>query len=105
MKVLQRKVLKVLPGRMPDVMEIARQQIELAHRECGASGGWSYMPVSAEAADLRTVIIEIEWGSVEMHEESYVTLNRDPEMLALDQRLQRLVESSRGELYTPFTPP
>ena len=105
MKVLQRKVLKALPGRMPDVMEIAGQQIQLACRTCGASGGWSYMPLAEGAADLRTLVIEIEWDSVETQEEGHVVLKKDPEMLALEQRLARLVESSRGELYTPFNLP
>jgi len=63
------------------------------------------MPLAEGAADLRTLVIEIEWDSVETQEEGHVVLKKDPEMLALEQRLARLVESSRGELYTPFNLP
>jgi hypothetical protein len=103
MKVIQRSVVKVVPGKMVEYMELEKERMPIATR-LGMPPQRVYRLVSGEGDFFHTLIYELEWDSLaalEAYVEKMFT-NPDPEIQALMAKYDALMENHTNEVYMPM---
>jgi hypothetical protein len=101
MSVIVRNVIKFLPGKMTEGMELVKQWVAIASRVLGTSSRCS-RPISGGGEATRTIIWETELDSLAAFEAHPVKLGADPEMQALFPKLDAVIDSLDVELYWPI---
>ena len=102
MKVIQRGIMKMVPGKMAEAMQLNQKHMAIASRY-GMPSLKAYRPFSGGGEYMHTIIFESEWDSLAAMEAFYDKAFADPEMQALMAQWDALLESHEIELYTPMT--
>ena len=104
MKVVQREIMKIIPGKMPETMELLGKHLAIARRLAPPNTiERNYLPFFADEA-VHTLVIEIEWESMAAMEAFFEKAMADAEMQALMPKWQAVEESHRNELYMLMPP-
>jgi len=101
MKVIQRGIMKVLPGKMAEAMELMKKHNALATR-LGCPPMRSYRCISGGGEFFHTIIGEAEWDSFATMEAFFDKMMVDPEMQALMAKWETILESHELEFYMPM---
>jgi hypothetical protein len=99
MKIIHRGIIKFAPGKMAEGMELLQKMLTVGSRS--GAGPWKCYRPSIGGGDVgHTVICETEWDSLAAVEAAWA--KPDPEMQALMQKYDAIVESHTVEWYTPI---
>jgi hypothetical protein len=101
MKVMVRTVMKAVPGKMAEAMELERKHMAIANRVLGVSGRF-YRPLSGGGDTMNTIIIEGDFDSLAEFEAHPQKMGADPEMQALMPKYEGVIESMEVEFYMPM---
>lgn len=99
MSIIHRGIIKFVPGKMAEGMELMQKMIAVGNRS--GAGPWKCYRPSIGGGDVgHTIICETEWDSLSAVEAAWA--KPDPEMQALMQKYDAIVESHTVEWYTPI---
>jgi len=98
MKLLQRGIMKVLPGKMAEAMELNKQHMAICSRY-GMKPFKMYRPWVGGGDAMHTVVFEIEWDSLAEIAAFMEKAMADPEMGKLMPKWETVIEDHRVELY------
>ena len=100
MKVMQRGIMKILPGKMIDAMELNEEYMAMVKR------------LGAPIADMRTyrpwfggeyihaIVFEMEWESLTAMAAFFEKMMAEPKMQTMMNKWETLLESHEVEIYT-----
>jgi hypothetical protein len=101
MKVINRTIFKVLPGKMAEAMELEKKEMAIWRRlEASLPATKRYRLLTGGDDALHTVIVYQEWGSLAAWEAAAEKAMANPEMLALGPQWANLLADYRVEFYT-----
>ena len=100
MKVMARTVMKAVPGKMAELVELEKKHMAIANRVLGISGR-CYRRISGAGDTMNTVIVEGEFDSFAAFEAHPQKMGADPEMQALMPKYEKVIESMEVEFYMP----
>ena len=100
MKVIQRGIMKVVPGKMAEAIELWEKHMAITTR-LGCPPMRSYRPLIG-GEFFHTLIGEAEWDSMAALEAFLDKMMADPEMQALMAKWDAVLESHVIELNTPM---
>ena len=100
MKVMQRGIMKILPGKMGEAMQLMEKHMALMAR-LGQSDVpmRRYAPFLGGGDALHTMIFEVEWDSFAEMAAFFEKTMADPEMQALMPQWAAIEQSHEVELY------
>ena len=99
MKVMQRGIMKMLPGKMKEAMELNEEYMAMLKRlGMSAAGMRTYRPWFG-GEYMHTIVFEIEWESLSTMATFFEKVMAEPEMQTLMPRWEALIESHEVELY------
>jgi hypothetical protein len=101
MKVMARTIMKAVPGRMAELVELEKKHMTIAKRVLGISGK-CYRPISGRGDTVNTIIVEGEFDSFAAFEAHPQKMGADPEMQALLPKYEGIMDSMEVEFYTPM---
>jgi len=101
MKVIQRGIMKVVPGKMAEAMELMGKHTAVAAR-LGCPPMRSYRCLSGGGEFFHTIIGEAEWDSLAAMEAFFEKMMADAEMQELMAKWETILESHAIEFYTPI---
>ena len=101
MKVIQRGIMKVVPGKMAEAMELWEKHMAISTR-LGCPSMRSYRPMIG-GEFFHTLIGESEWDSMAAMEAFFEKMFADPEIQALMAKWEAVIESYVVEFYTPMS--
>jgi len=99
MKVMMRTILKVVPGKMAEYMEVEEKSKAMASRY-GMPPWRRYNCLSGDS--MHTLVYEMEWDSLAALEASFEKMFTDPETQAFMAKSDAVVESHVNEFYMPM---
>ncbi|MFC2069292.1 hypothetical protein ACFLTP_09865 [Chloroflexota bacterium] len=99
MKSIRRGIVKVLPGKMAEAMEIHTRYVTIAE-QLGAPPSKSYRSISGRDEDVHTIIYDTEWNSLAELEAFLEKLYVDSRMQEISIKWDEVVESHDHSLYT-----
>ena len=102
MKVVERGIMKVLPGKMTEAMELNQKHIAIASR-LGMPLPKSYRCLSGRGEFMHTLVFEVEWDSFAAMEAVNDKMSADPEVQALMVKWDAVIDSHEIEFYTPLS--
>ena len=103
MKVMQRGIMKILPGKMAEAMELNKKHMAISSRYgMPATGMRMYRPWVGGGDAMHTVIFEVEWDSLADMAAFFEKVMADPEMQALMPKWEALLENHQVEIYMPM---
>jgi len=100
MKVMQRGIMRIRPGKMGEAMQLLNKHMAVVARL-----GWTgtpmrrYVPFLGGGDSLHTMIFEVEWDSMAEMATFFEKAMADPEMQALMPQWEAVEESHEVELY------
>jgi len=100
MKVMARTIMKAVPGKMAELVELEKKHMAIANRVLGISGR-CYRRISGGGDTMNTVIVEGEFDSLAAFEAHPQKMGADPEMQALMPKYEGVIESMEVEFYMP----
>ena len=100
MKVMVRTIMKAIPGKMAELMELEKKHMAIASRVLGMSGR-CYRPLSGGGDAMNTIISEGEFDSLAAFEAHPEKMGADPEMQALMPKYDGVIASMEVEFYLP----
>ncbi len=99
MKVMQRGIMKVLPGKMAEAMELNKKHMAISSRYgMPTTAARMYRPWFG-GEYMHTVVFEVEWDSLTEMAAFFEKVMADPEMQALMPKWNELLASHEVELY------
>jgi hypothetical protein len=101
MKIMVREIMKVLPGKMAEAMELEKKHMAIATRY-GAPPERGYRCISGGGDFFHTVIGESEWDSIAAMEAFQEKMFADPEVQALMAKWETILTSHEIEFYMPL---
>ncbi len=101
MKVIVRSIMKAVPGKVAEAMELEQKHMAIATRVLGISARL-YRPLSGGGDVMNTIISEGEFDSLAAFEAHPEKMMADPEAQALFPKLESVIESHEIELYMPM---
>jgi len=100
MKVMQRGIMKILPGKMAEAMELNKKYMAIISRlGMPTTGMRMYRPFTGGGDAMHTVIFEVEWDSLTTLAAFFEKVMADPEVQAQMPQWEALTESHQVELY------
>lgn len=100
MKVMQRGIMRFLPGKMAEGMELLKEYMAIiAKKGLPTDAVRSYRPFLGGGDSMHTVIFEIEWDSLEEMATFFESAWADPELQAQMPKWEAVEESHLVELY------
>ena len=99
MKVMQRGVMKVVPGKMAEAMELNKKHMTISSRYGMPANTMRMYRPWLGGEHMHTVIFEIEWDSLAEMEAFFDKVMADPEMQALMPKWDELLDSHQVEVY------
>jgi hypothetical protein len=102
MKVMQRGVMKMVPGKMAEAMELNEKYMAIVTRlGMPVTGMRRYRPfVGGEY--MHTLVFEVEWDSLATMAAFFEKVTADPEVQALMPKWDAVLESHVVEFYVPM---
>ena len=101
MKVMARTIMKAVPGKMAELVELEKKHMAIANRVLRISGR-CYRRISGGGDTMNTVIVEGEFDSLAAFEAHPQKMGADPEMQALMPKFDAVIESLEVEFYMPM---
>jgi len=101
MKVMVRTIMKAVPGKMAEAMELEQKHMAIASRVLGISARL-YRPLSGGGDVMNTIISEGEMDSLAAFEAHPEKMGADPEFQALMPKFEGVIESMEVEFYMPM---
>ena len=102
MKVVQRGIMNILPGKMAEAMELLEKHMAIMSRLAEIPREKfpmrTYRPYLGGGDSLHTVIFEVEWDSLAAMDAFFNKAMADPEMQALMPKWEAVEESHRVEV-------
>ena len=102
MKVVQRGIMNVLPGKMAEAMELLEKHMAIVSRLVGIPREKlpmrTYRPFLGGGDSLHTVIFEVEWDSLAAMAAFFEKVMADPEMQALTPKWEAVEKSHEVEV-------
>ena len=100
MKVMQRAIMKFLPGKMAEGMKLLDEFMALISKKYGPFPSVrKYTPWLGGGNSLHTIILEIEWDSLTKISEFFQKSWADPEVMKTMPEWEKVEESHEVELY------
>ena len=99
MKVIMRTIVKIVPGKMAEYMEVEKRSEEFATR-AGMSPWKKYRCLSGDS--MHTIVYEMEFDSLAAMEALMEKMFVDPEYLEESAKSEGIIESHINEYYTPI---
>jgi len=103
MKVMQRGIMKVLPGKMAEAMELLGKYMAVVSRLVGVPREKlpmkTYRPFIGGGDSLHTIIFEVDWDSFGEMAAFFEKAMADPEIQAFMPKWEAVEESHEVELY------
>ena len=104
MKVVQRAIMNILPGKMAEAMELLKKHMAIVSRLLGIPPERlpmrTYRPFLGGGDSLHTVIVEVEWDSLAAMADFFEKVMADREMQALMPKWEAVEESHQVEILT-----
>ena len=101
MKIIQRTIMKILPGKIAEATELLEKQAAVASRLGGPR--WTcYRRFSGGGDNMHTLVFRADWDSLSVMEATLEKASADPEMQELMAKWETILESQELELYTPL---
>jgi len=102
MKVVQRGIMNVLPGKMAEAMELLEKHMAIVSRLVGIPREKlpmrTYRPFLGGGDSLHTIIFEVEWDSLATMVAFFEKVMVDPDMRALTPKWEAVEESHEVEV-------
>jgi len=103
MKVMQRGVMKIMPGKTAEAMELLGKYMAAVSRLLGVPQEKlpmkTYRPFLGGGDSLHTIIFEIEWGSFGEMSAFFEKAMANPEIQAFMPKWEAVEQSHEVELY------
>jgi hypothetical protein len=100
MKVMQRGIMKILPGKMAEAMALNEKYMAIMSRlGISTTGMRMYRPFTGGGDVMHTVIFEVEWDSLTEFAAFFEKAMADPEVQAQMPQWEAVEESHEVELY------
>jgi len=100
MKVMQRGIMRLRPGKMGEAMQLLGKHMAMMSRLRGTDTPMRrYVPFLGGGDSLHTMIFEVEWDSMTEMAAFFEKAMADPEMQALMPQWEAVEESHEVELY------
>ena len=100
MKLTVRNIIKVLPGKMEEGIELVKQWMAVANRVSGTPSR-CYRPFIGGGDTTRTIIWEMDHDSLAAFDALPVKIGADPKMQVLFPKLNAVIDSIDVEVYYP----
>jgi hypothetical protein len=101
MRVVQRGIMKIVPGKMEEAMQLMGKHYDAAAR-LGSPPSRMYRCLSGRGEFFHTIIGEAEWDSFASLEAFFDKMMTDPEMQELMSKWETILESHELEFYLPM---
>jgi hypothetical protein len=102
MKVVQRGIMNVLPGKMAEAMELLEKHLAIVSRVLGVPREKlpmrTYRPYLGGGDSLHTVIFEVEWDSLTAMADFFDKMMADPEMQGLMPKWEAIEQTHQVEI-------
>lgn len=100
MKVMQRGIMRFLPGKMAEGMKLLKEYMAIITKKgMPATAMSSYRPFLGGGDSIHTVIFEVEWNSLTEMATFFEKAMADPEIMAQMPKWETVEESHKVELY------
>jgi hypothetical protein len=103
MKVMQRGIMRILPGKMVEAMKLLEEYMGIVSRLLGMPREKlpmkMYRPFLGGGDNLHTIVFEVEWDSFGEMAAFFEKAMADPEMQASMPKWEVVEESHEVELY------
>ena len=104
MKVMQRGIMKVIPGKMAEAMELNQKLMTISGRYgMPTTGMRMYRPFTGGNDAMHTVVFEMEWGSLTELATFFEKMMADPEWQAQMPQWDLVLETHQVELYSAMS--
>ena len=101
MKVMQRGIMKVAPGKMAEAMELNQKLMAISSRYgMPTTGMRMYRPFTGGGDAMHTIVFELEWDSLTEMAAFYEKMMADPEWQAQMSEWDMVLENHQVELYS-----
>jgi len=101
MKVVQRGIMKIVPGKMAEAMELNEKYMAIVTRLVGVPFTMRrYTPFLGGGDMMHTIIFEVEWDSLAAMAAFFEKAMADPEIQAMMPKWEALEESHEVEVLT-----
>jgi hypothetical protein len=100
MNVMVRTIMRAVPDKTAELVELEKKHMAIANRVLGISGKL-YRPLSGGGDTMNTVVVEGEFDSLAAFEAHPQKMGADPEMQALMPKYEGVIESMEVEFYMP----
>jgi len=101
MKVTQRTIMKILPGKMAEATKLLEKQAAVAGR-LGGPPWICYRRFSGGGDNIHTLVFHADWNSLSTMEATLEKASGDPEMQELMAKWETILESQELELLMPL---
>ena len=101
MRIVQRGIMKIVPGKMEEAMQLVEKHTAVAGR-LGAPPWRAYRCLSGRGEFFHTIVGEAEWDSFAALEAFFEKMMADPEMQELMSKWETILESHELEFYLPM---
>ena len=101
MKIIQRGIMKIVPGKMSEAMELMEKHTAASVR-LGCPPMRSYRPLIG-GEFFHTIVGEAEWESFAAMEAYFEKMMSDPETQAIMAKWESLLDSHEIEFYLPMS--
>ena len=102
MKVMQRGIKKIIPGKMAEAMELNEKYMAIVNRLGMPTTAMRMYRPFIGGEYMHTLVFEVEWDSLVTMAAFFEKITADPEMQALMPKWETLLESHEVELYMPM---
>ncbi len=100
MKVMQRGIMKILPGKMAEAMELNKKYMAIISRlGMPTTGMRMYRPFTGGGDAMHTIIFEVEWDSLTTLAAFFEKVMADPEVQAMMLQWDVILDTHQVELY------
>jgi hypothetical protein len=100
MNVMVRTIMRAVPDKTAELVELEKKHMAIANRVLGISGKL-YRPLSGGGDTMNTVVVEGEFDSLAAFEAHPQKMGADAEMQALMPKYEGVIEGMEVELYMP----
>ena len=95
-----RETLRFLPGKMAEGTKLLEKSLALTNKKFGPFPPVrKYTPWLGGGNSMNTIVLEVEFDSLNHMAEFYEKAMVDPEMMGTGAKWEVIVESSKEELY------
>ena len=100
MKVMQRGIMRILPGKMAEAMKLLEEYMAIVGRlGVDISGMRKYTPFLGGGDYMHTIVFEVEWDSFSEMAAFFEKAMADPEWIKTMPQWEAAEESHEVELY------